>query len=240
MASKSQITKLNQEIVLTTKIQKLAENPTTLGVVEFITGLAISNRKDLLLSAGRIAQSALKGSFHKRLATEIVGFRKKGTIEDKTLNSIIGRDSLSELLEFIESGVTNEELFIAMKSIFLTTVSKTSDEKGREVGILLLRVCKQLQPIDVLVLKACYDIYKNGDERQSGLKSHGDWVKEIDNKIGYGLPQLVGQADDRLVQLGLLTERTHGDKSGIKAGKSFRLTEELGLKMCEFITNYPY
>lgn len=220
-------------------VENIIKNPSTLGVVEFLTGIAVSNRSDLILSGGRIAQSAMRGDFRKRLATEIVSFRKKGTSEDETLNSAIGRDSLREMLEFIETGPVNEELFIAMKSIFLNTITSTNDEKRREMGVILLKICKNLDAMDILVLKSCYEIYVSSDDQYFAIQSYSEWFSIINDKIGYGLPQLIEKSDDKLVEMGLLEARTNRDKSGIWAGKRFRLTEGLGLTICEFITSYP-
>ena len=207
----------------------------TIYIAETLTGVLSSGLSEYKLSAGRIVQSAIKARLLTQLGRELEHYQKKGRIKEDYFATNNAQSSLLELLKFIDSDIPDEEVFKAMKSIFFGVVSTDADEAQEHVGYQLLQVCKKLNSMDILVIRACYQVYLKNDERLSSIKSHGDWSKEVSQRIGFGLPELIGISDDKLVEMGILASRQHGDKSGIRAGREFRLTN-LGMKLCEYIT----
>lgn len=221
------------------EIDKLVKNPTPINAIELLTGIFTSSKKELILSGSRIAQAAFKGDFWQQLGSEVKDLRKKGQIDDKHLNSRLGKVLFAELLEAVDAESMDEEKFKAMKSIFFCSIAKDTDELRQAKAYQLLRACRQLNSMDILVLKACYKVCLENNPSNESIHTRDDWTKIITEKIGFGLPQLVNQAEEKLVELGFLTAWTTGDRSGIKAGQTFRLTEGLGIDICEFITQFP-
>ncbi|MBI2029941.1 hypothetical protein HYT02_05985 [Candidatus Gottesmanbacteria bacterium] len=226
-------------IVIPTDIKelvKLLEKPTIV-IAEVLTGILSYGLTEYKLVTGRLIQSIIKKNLLTQLGRELDDLKVKGKIKEDYFATHLEQASLYELLKFIDEVIPDEERFKAMKSIFFTTISIDADEIKQQIGYQLLQVVKNLQSMDLLVLKVCYEIYQKGDVRSTQIKSSGEWVNLVSDKIGYGLPQLVDQADERLVRLGLLSTRTFGDKSGVRAGREFRLTP-LGITVCEYITNF--
>lgn len=204
---------------------------------ETVIGFLTSGPKYHALVTGRVVSSVIKFNLLTQLGRELEGYRKKGEIKENYFATNKNKASLKELLEFIDNNAPDEEVFRAMKSIFFTSVAKTAKEKDEILAYELLLICKKLTSFDILVLKACYAIYLKNDPIRNAMHSHGDWVRTVTAEIGIGYEELTGVSEDHLLQLNLLTERTNSDRSGIRKGREFRLSS-LGLKFCEYITNY--
>lgn len=218
------------------EVYRLLQQP-TLALAEFLTGFLIADQNAYKLSAGRLVQASIKGKLLTQLGREIKKYQEEGKINEDYFATNKAQASLLELLKFIDSEIPDEEVFKAMKSIFFSTVAKNATEKDEQIGHQLLLVCKKLSSMDVLVLKACYEVYFSNEERFKQIHSHGDWTNIISAKVGYELPELVGLSDKKLVEMGLLSPRTLSDSSGVRKGAEFRLTV-MGVKLCQFITNF--
>lgn len=221
-------------------IRSFLEKP-TIAIAEFLTGLLASSNlfpSSYILSTGKIVQSAIKGKLFSQLGKEFDKYRKEGRIKEDYFATHKNQISLLELLKFIDGDIPDEEIFNAMKSIFLTGVEKHADKQQEEISYQLLLLCKKLNSMDILILKTCYKVYKGeyGDVN-TGINSFGEWVHVVSSKVGYGMPELISYEDDKLVELGLLTTRSYVDKSGIRPAKEFRLTP-LSIKLCEHITKF--
>lgn len=220
-------------------IKNFLEKP-TIAIAEFLTGLLSANNSlpaPYILSAGKIVQATVKGKLLTQLGREIEEYRKKGRIKEDYFATHRNQASLLELLKFIDDEVPDDEVFRAMKSIFLTGVSKDATMQQEEIAYQFLLLCKKLTSIEILILKTCYKVYRGEYDVNTGSNSFGDWVSVVSEKIGYGLPELIGSSDDKLVNLGLLSPRTYGDKSGVRGGREYRLTT-LSIKLCDFITRW--
>lgn len=220
------------------ELLRFLQQPTVV-LAEFLTGVLSSGLSEYKLSAGKLVQAAVKGRLLDQFGREIKDYRESGKIKEDYFATRKSQATLLELLQFIDSDVPDEEVLRALKSIFLNMVAVGADDKNEQVGYQLFQLCKKLNSMDILILKTCYRIYTSEDLEgvNTGINAHGDWINTVSSKIGYDLPELVGAQDDKLVELGLLSGRKHGDRSGIKAGKEFRLTK-LGIKLCEYITGW--
>lgn len=163
-------------------LKELAENPTSVGFIEFFTGVAAtaaSNRSKLILSAGHLAQAALGGKkFYDQLFEEVQEYRKLGKITDEKLNTSTGTTILVDLLKTIDSQTMDKEKFGALKEIFLRSVWEDTDEHTQMLAYEYYQVCKKLSSLDILVLKAAYEIYRKG-ELQAQLHSDVEWEQTI-------------------------------------------------------------
>lgn len=151
------------------KLQELSKNPTTIGVLEFITGAsatAVGKPSDLVLSGGRLIQSLFKGDFYRQLFEEVQIYRKEGKIPDENLESVYGRSIFVELMKVIDEEGLDEAKFKALKTIFINSVAEGSDEHSRLLGYQYFQVCKKLSSIEVLVLKTAFSIYEEPGSNQ--------------------------------------------------------------------------
>lgn len=206
----------------------------TVAIAEGLTGILASDLSAYKLSAGKIVQAFIKGKLFSQLGQELKEYREKGKIKEDYFATNNNQASLLELLQFIDSDIPDEEVFKAMKAIFFKSIARDADEKKEQIGYQLLQICKRLTSLDILVIKTCYGIYKIPHHQYQEVSSYGEWQTIVAREMGFGLPELIGAQDEKLVSMGLLSERSYSDKSGIKKGQEFRLTS-LSLTLCDFI-----
>ena len=220
-------------------IEKFLDQPSG-KIAEFLTGILSSDFTALKLSAGKLIQACLKRDLFTQLGREIEEYRKKGEIKENYYSTNKNQFSLREMLKFIDEEVPDEERFKAMKSIFLTSVSKDASGKDEELAYEFMQICKRLSSGDLLVLKAAYD-KKNGNTNLKrsidDVRQATEWCHLISLQIGHGIPSLAEAYEEKLIELKLIGDRRHSDRSGFTEEKNFRLTG-LGYKLCEFIVKY--
>jgi len=212
-------------------------------IAEFITGILVSDTKYLKLSAGHLVQASIKWKLFTQLGKEIRSYIEKGEIKEDFFDKPQNQHSLSELLKFIDEATPNEDRFNAMKALFIKSVTNCSSEKDQILSYQFMQFCKDLESGDLLILKAAYDI-TNGNLSQAfgqttfGVKDKDAhvWLVNISKQIGHDIKSLVEVHEDKLMDLKLLSPRTHSDRSGIETTDYYRLTE-LGYKLCGYIYN---
>ena len=88
-------------------------------VTEGITGIASSDRRDVILSFGHILQRLRGGKFLSTLKTEWDRYKAKGRISDEFEQSDDNLDCLQELLDFVDRDVPDTRRLKAMKNLYL-------------------------------------------------------------------------------------------------------------------------
>ena len=231
----------NKEIVDfndTKSIVQLLLSP--LKLAEVLTGWLVSESETRKLSAGRLIQAAIKHKFLTQLGKELKEYIEKGQIKEDYLVTHKNQLSLHELLKFIDDEIPDEERFKAMKSILFVSISSEEETLAYE----LMKICKKISSGGLLVLKACWDIVNrkiNFDSQNrdfSKVTGRLEWLNLISKQIGHSIHSLVEVYENELIELKLIGDVRHIDKSGFEKQKNFRLTE-LGLKLCEYITKFP-
>jgi len=227
-------------------VMKFLQQP-TVKIAEGLTGVLASPMQDWKLSAGKIVQAIVKGSLLTQLGREFQYYINKGKIKGDYLATDKNRISLNELLKFIDEYVPDEIRFNAMKSIFLTSVSKRSTRIDEELAYQFMQMCKKLSSSEILILKAAFDIL-NKKFRKGVLKPDLDiaradsWFEAIAKQIGHGISELVEQQEEHLTNLKIITAREQPPNLAtshdtFRKSEYFRLTS-LGYKLCKFITKY--
>ena len=214
-----------------------------------IAALLASDKKDLILSSGRIVQGVLSGQKLSQLGREIEEFRRKGMIDNNCFSNEKNRDTFYDLLKFIDEGALGEELFRAAKSIFFSTITADTKTKDEVLAYQMFQICKKLTGEDILILKASFDIVKNnggkvsvGSQSPIPRGSSLEWAREVSKKIGHGILEIVRNREEHLENLNLIAQREQipshtRPQDAFLQTPYFRLTP-LGYKFCEFITKY--
>ena len=63
------------------------------------------------------------------------------------------------------------------------------------------------------------------------------WLKDVASASGLVHKELVSVHEPNLIEKGLITERTHSDRSGSRSTKYYRLTG-MGVEICKYIETY--
>ena len=210
-------------------------------IAEFITGILVSETKDWKLSAGHLVQASIKWKLYSQLGKELKAYIEKGKIKENFLNEEQCKQSLSDLLKFIDETTPGEDRFNAMKTLFFKSVSCDSSQEEQILSYQFMKVCKELDSEHLLILKAAYDI-KCGKINTKLLSTKLDlndrsaerWLQNISNQIGHGIKSLIEIQEDKLINMKLISPRTSSDLSGVRSIENYRLTD-LGCKLCDFI-----
>jgi hypothetical protein len=207
---------------------------TLLALAEGITGIAASDKKDLILSVGHIFQSLRKGQFLSRLSFEWNNFREKGKIKDDYQKSEQHYTCLQELLDFLDNDSPDEVRFDVLKKIFLVAASEDVTDRDSLLPNQYMKVCRSLTSGEVIVLSTAYKIAKRGYQEFTGAS---EWLKMIAEDSGLVHRELVEVHEDSLLEKRLLTPRRLGDRSGVTVNPHFRLTQ-LAFAICQYVDKY--
>lgn len=216
-------------------------------ITEAIIGILASGRKDWILSAGKIFHAAIKGNLFMQLGREMEKYRNEGKIKEDYFATHKSRASLYELLKFLDEEVPDEELFTAIKSIFLTGISKDATQHDEALAYEFLQTAKKLSGTEILILKANFELVvgniANAVPREglgNAQSKRSAWKMVIAAQMGYGdLHAIVTKYERNLESLVLISPR--GDDTRFhdvfETTQKYRLTE-MGYKFCEFMTRY--
>lgn len=229
-------------------VMDFLKNP-TIRIAEAVTGILISEEKDWKFSAGKIVQAAIKGKFLTQLGKEIEDYRKKGEIKEDYFATNKNRATLYELLKFLDEEVPDEELFVAVKSIFFSGISKDATAYDEALAYEFLQTAKHLSGTEILILKANYELAKGKvssavpkESLVSNQTSRSVWRRIIAKQMGYGdLHSVVAKYEQNLESLGLISPRNEMDRlQGEFESPANRRLTDVGIKFCEFIIKYKH
>lgn len=219
----------------------------TIKIAETITGILSSEQKDWKLSAGKLVQSAIKGTLLTQLGREIEKYQKEGKIKEDYFATHKNRASLYELLKFLDEEVPDEELFVAVKSIFFSGISVDANERDESLAYEFLQSAKELSGTEILILKANFELVQgkvattvSADILGSVQSKRSVWKRVIARQMGYGeLHAIATKYEKNLESLGLISPRSDDSRfqDEFETTYKFRLSE-MGCKFCEFITKY--
>jgi hypothetical protein len=211
------------------------------GLAEGITGVAASDRKDLILSLGHLFQRGRSGRFLKTLIDEWDQYREKGKIKDDYIRTEQHQECLQEMLDFLDKDSPDELRFSVLKKIFLVAATEAQSSRDSVLPQQYMRLCRALSGGEVLVLSATYHVAQHdfAIQKVAALKdsSASKWLAKIAEDSGLKYPELVEIHERNLIEKNLLTKRELGDRSGVSLGEHYRLTG-LGYEICQFLESY--
>jgi hypothetical protein len=203
---------------------------------EGITGLASSDRKDLILSVGHLFQSMLTGRFLNTLNYEWDDLRSKGRIKEDYEETEQHRTCLKEMLDFLDSNKPDEARFSFMKKIFLMASTEKLADRDSIIPQQYMRICRELSSAEILIISSAYKFSKNKEWNKDESNASA-WLKKIADDSGLVQPDLVDFYDQQLINKKLITPRKGSNKDGIHQGENCRLTG-LSKHICKFIEAY--
>ena len=206
-------------------------------VVQGLTGLAASEKKDVALSVGHIIQRMRAGKFVQTVKDEWDNLVAKGKIQEEFVESEQNLDCLQDLLDFIDKDVPDAQRFAAMKNLYLHVAVDADSPRPDYLPQQLMKVCRSLSSGEIIVLLTTYKVTLSQRSFQENHVSASGWLKTIADESGlYG--ELVQIYEETLITKGFLPRRIHSDGSGVVVGKHFRLTE-LAVALCQRIAASP-
>lgn len=204
-----------------------------------LTGVLGTQKLELLMIPGRLVQAARNNKFLHQLAKEFEDLKEKGEIKDDYEKTEQATSCLQELLAALENPPVDEIKFKALKSIFLKAATEKISTRNDATPQLLMSVAKSLTATEILLLAAIYQIGKGkvATEIKTGAQRQLQFLAQNSQLSTTGLVEFT---EGKLIEKRLISDRDYPDRSGVKQGSHFRLTD-FGLKLCEYFvdTNEP-
>ena len=205
-------------------------------LIEGLTGIFASDRKEHVLALGHVLQRLRTGGFLRVLRRELQEYCKRGRIKPDYMDTEQHRECLQEMLDFLDGDGPDQVRFTLMKKIFLVTATETLSTRESVLPQQYMRICRGLSSGEVLVLTSTYARAKAGGALPTSGSARA-WLTAIAEESGLKHHELVELHERTLIEKNMLTPRTLPDHSGIMAGPEFRLTH-LGFAVCEFLSGY--
>lgn len=199
-----------------------------------ITGFASAEKGDFAHTANRLFKSLFSNEFFDQLMLEWDFYCQKGKIDLDYTNSKPYMNSLSELLDYLDTNIPNYEVAETLKKLFFISAYKDYYEDNKLLTIEYMKIIKKLSSGELAVLFATYNLIKGGIPDSCNASK---WLAIVAEKSNLVYKELVEVYERRLMDLGLITARLYNDGSGIDKGKYCRLTD-LGYNLCKYIENY--
>ncbi len=208
---------------------------TIVGIVEGLTGVGTSDRKDLVQSAGFILQRLRGVRLLDAFKAEWDRYREKGRIKDDYQATEQHAECLQELLDFLDQDSPDQFRFDALKKILLVSATEEHSSRDSVLPQQYMKLVRELGSGELLVLLTTYITVARGGWSSSDTSAR-NWQQQIADASGLKFPELVANHETKLMATNLLTPRELSDQSGVTRGTYNRLTE-FGRQLCEFISN---
>jgi len=196
-------------------------------IIEGLTGILSSERKELILSCGFILQKLRGGKFLDVLNKEWKQYREKGRIPEDYVGTEQNEECLQEILDYLEKDdILNEVTFDALKKIFLMASTEKISKRESHLPQQYMKICRKLSQGALIVLFATY-------HEGYGKKVPGKpWRERMFERTGFD-NQIIEIFEEELYKYKLI------DGSGIPNDKQemYRLTK-FGYDLCSYIENY--
>lgn len=205
------------------------------GLVEGLSGMAISDKKDFGLSVSHLLQGLIRGKLLNQLISEWDEYRKKGKIKDDYQSTEQHIECLQEMLDFLDKDSPDQIRFNVIKQIFLNAACEEKTDRNSIIPQQFMKICRKLSSGEVLVLKTTYGFAKI--EKYPNTEDANGWLELIARESGLEHPALVEVHEETLMAKRFLTQRKHTDRSGVYLDPHFRLST-LGFGVCQFIEEF--
>ena len=211
-------------------------------LIEGITGVAISDRKDFTLSLGHLLQRIRGGRFLTTLGAEWNAYREKGRIQDDYQYTEQHYANLQEILASLDEDMPDERRFETMKRIFLVSATEEYSRREDPLPVEFMRTARSLRGGEVLLLHGAHQlaahraVERDQDAEQKNVQMVlRAWRERVAKKSGLEFSALVQRYETDLVQKSLL--RAENSKGRVTLGRYDRLTD-YGFAFCEFVAKY--
>ena len=218
-------------------VQSLLNDPLP-NVAAAIAGALASSREDLVLSGGRLVQAVLKGRAYQQLGKELEDFVAKGKIKEDYAETKYGFSSLADLMKTIDEGDTDEDKLQAAKAMFIALNSPDTAATDETLRYQLLQVVLRLKGPELMLLKTCDRMRRNGHFSQGHTSDGIRWRQAVAKEMGHGLQFLVDRDGHALEENDLLIPyRANEPQNSLNGAADGRLTD-LGMKLVNLIEHY--
>lgn len=219
-----------KELINTDRLEQI----TIKRIIDGITGFTTGSKEDYAHTANRLLKSLFANDFLFQVQKEWDLYCVKGKIDLEYTNSQPYLTSLTELVDYLDTDIPNEEIAKTLKKLFFIPAFK-ENKKDRLLAYEYMKIVRKLAVGELTVLFTTYDCIYLKQKRTNW--SAAEWLEIIAEKSNLRFIELVALNETKLIELHLITKRLLQDGSGITIGDNFRLTD-LGYNLCKYIELY--
>jgi hypothetical protein len=202
-------------------------------IIQGVSGLAQSDRKALTGIAGRLVQAVVLGKLEE-FWIEWNDLKRAGRIKEEYVERPKSQAALLEMLQFIDQSPPEQDLFDAIKSIFFRGIAPEATEIDSLRSYEFLQVARKLTSGDILVLRACFGLFKKGLVKP--VSTARWWVNTIAQETN--LPDGVVEIhQENLSRCRLIAHGPDPDRPLMANYQTFGLTD-FGREFASFVTAY--
>jgi hypothetical protein len=211
---------------------------TVQGLIEGLTGLATSDKKDIIRSVGFIFQRWRTVRLLDAFRAEWNRFRAEGRIAPEHESTEQHAECLQELLDFLDKEQPDQLRFDALKKILLVSATEKYSSRDSVLPQQFMKLIRELSSGEVLVLLSTYRVAKKRNAPLT-VGAAREWLAIIAEDSGLKHSELVTTHERKLMEKYLIEPRDRGGRADIIVPTKYWRLTGLGYDLCEYIAHFP-
>lgn len=202
-------------------------------------GGAVASPSDAVKSITHTVIGAIQGRGLQHLSESLRLLQEKGSVDPSYIDNPWAGKQFTAVLRELNRKDIDESRLEALINVFLNSAKGRSENAEAFRMIEIMKIISELEAIDLYILSAINDLRLEANGSMNGLQydsSASSWMALILKVTELEMMEVVSATEQKLIDKRLLTDRNHGDRSGIEVNSNYRLTE-FGCRVCNYMKN---
>lgn len=154
-------------------------------IIDIVAGLFQYNQKEWIKTGGNLISAWLSNSLGEEAKFQMQKLLETGKSKKEAYNTREGWTNISDVFSYLYSDkAPNTVIFNALKAIQISTTESTPSEKELLKANSFIRIVKLLNPDDIRIMFAAYELYKKSKEgKSSKVSTFQDWYIAISDMV---------------------------------------------------------
>ena len=146
-------------------------------IADLLTGLTQYNRKEWIKTGGNLISAWLSDTLEDEAKFQMKKLIETGKSKKEAYETREGWTNISDIFNYLYSDkAPNAVVFNALKAIQISTTESNPGEKELLKANSFIRIVKSLNPDDIRIMFAAYELYKKYKENKpSKVSNFQDW-----------------------------------------------------------------
>ena len=180
----------NSSLILPTpqelkKINMSDKRAVSAKIVDMLIGLSQYNKQEWIKTGGNLVSAWLSNDLGEEAKFQMRKLLETGKSKKESYETREGWTNISDVFSYLYSDkAPNAVVFNALKAIQISTTESTPSEKELLKANSFIRIVKSLNPEDIRVMFAAYELYKKSKEgKSSNISTFQDWYIAISEMV---------------------------------------------------------
>lgn len=154
-------------------------------IADLLTGLTQYNRKEWIKTGGNLISAWLSDTLEDEAKFQMKKLIETGKSKKEAYETREGWTNISDVFSYLYSdNAPNAVVFNALKAIQISTTESNPSEKELLKANSFIRIVKSLNPDDIRIMFAAYELYKKYKEKKpSKVSNYQDWYIAISEMV---------------------------------------------------------